>query len=503
MQIKLSNRIFFRQARNALLVAVVLGFFISIIQIIYDLSKEQERTDETIYQVLNTVRESATQAAFSLNNELSLRVVNGLFEYRPIYSAQIIDDFGHVLARLERPLHKEDLSWLGSLFNARDDLYVVKLYLDEGQVITGEMRVHVDRFLIAQDFLERAGLVIITGVVRNIILALFFGLLFYMSLGHPVMRLITSLSEVDPTQPDRFHIHIPEGHADDELGLLIRKLNNIMQDFGETLQQRFLTEEELKRNQDTIRILNMRLEERVRQRTSELESANREMEAFTYSVSHDLRAPLRTVSGFSTILEEEYRDRLDDQGVHYLNRVISGTKKMENLINDLLKLSRSTRGDLRRAEFNLSHLVGDIVNDLRQAHPDRNVEVDILAFQYVYADKRFVRVMLDNLIGNAWKYTQHKEKAEIKFGSFEEGEDTVFFIRDNGAGFDMQFAEKIFAPFQRLHNERDFEGTGVGLATVQRVINRHGGRVWVEAEVDQGATFYFVMPTPIIELVDE
>ena len=503
MAIKLRNRLFFRQTRNALLVALLLGIVISIGQIFFDLYSEQKRIDQTVVQVLNTTKESASQAAYSLNNELALRVVKGLFEYQPIYSAQINDDFGRQLASLERPLIQHDLYWIGPLIRADQNLYTVPLYIADGKTVIGEMRVHVDRFLIAQNFIDRAGLVILTGILRNFILAIFFGFLFYFTLGRPVMGAITSLSVVDPSQPGKTHLKIPSGHSEDELGLLIRKLNSILTDFDETLQQRYFTEEELKRNQNTIRQLNLRLEERVRQRTSELEAANSEMEAFTYSVSHDLRAPLRTIGGFSNILQEEYGDQLDDQASHYLSRVRTGTEKMEHLINDLLKLSRSTRGDLHRNDIDMSALMDEIIAEYRQDNPKRDISVHISPNIKAYADKRFVRVVLENLISNAWKYTSQCDDPKIFFGMTDKEGQKAYYIQDNGAGFDMAYSEKLFAPFQRLHSAKEFDGTGVGLATVQRVIHRHGGEIWANAEVNEGATFYFTLPRPMIDFSKE
>lgn len=503
MAIKLTKRLFFRQTRNAILVALLLGIFISIGQIVFDLYTEQKRIDETVMQVLNTTKESASQAAYSLNNELALRVVKGLFEYQPIYSAQINDDFGRQLASLERPPIKHEMNWIGPLIRADQNLYTVPLYVADGQTVIGEMRVLVDRFLIAQNFIDRAGLVIFTGILRNFILAVFFGFLFYFTLGRPVMNTISNLSVVDPANPGKTHLSIPPGHNEDELGLLVRKLNSILIDFDETLQQRYLTEEELKRNQNTIRQLNLRLEERVRIRTSELEAANKEMEAFTYSVSHDLRAPLRTIGGFSNILQEEYGEELDEQAAHYLSRVRTGTEKMERLINDLLKLSRSTRGDLHRADFDMSDMVDEIIAELRQDDPTRDISIHVSPNIKAFADKRFIRVVLENLISNAWKYTGNCEDPKIFFGMTDKDGHRAYYIQDNGAGFDMSYADKLFAPFQRLHSAKEFEGTGVGLATVQRVVHRHGGEVWADAKVAEGATFYFTLPRPMVDFATE
>lgn len=493
--IPLSKRLFFRQARNAILVALSLGVIISMIQILFDFRTEQKRINRTVIQVLNTAKASASQAAYSLNTELADRVVNGLFEYRPIYFAQINDDFGRQLATRKRPAVEHDLEWLSPLIDVDYGLYSVPLYIqDNAKSNIGEMRVRVDRFLVAQNFIQRAGFVILTGIVRNCILAVFFGFLFYFTLGRPVMTTVGALSGIDPAEPGKNRLVAPRGHGDDELGLLTDKLNDILQNFQETLDERSLHEAELQKNQHTIHQLNQRLEERVRQRTSELEAANKEMEAFTYSVSHDLRAPLRTIAGFSDILQDEYGKQMDEQAHHYLDRVRKGTHRMETLINDLLKLSRSTRGEMHPTSIDMSALVEEILEELQQTTPLRQVSLQVTPNIRCLADKRFIRLVLENLLSNAWKYTSKQENAEIIFGKIMEDKREIFFVQDNGAGFDMHYADKLFTPFQRLHSTREFDGTGVGLATVQHIIHRHGGDVWATAEIDKGATFYFTLP---------
>ncbi len=493
MTLQIRQRLFFNQTRNALLVALVLGVLISFGQIIYDFNSEQKRIDATVVQVLNTAKESASQAAYSLNNELAGRVVKGLFEYQPIYFAQIVDDFGRQLAFLERaPIHHR-MPWLAGWIYSDQDSYSVPLWVTPEDPV-GEMRIRVDRILVAQNFLERSGLVILTGILRNFILAIFFGFLFYFTLGRPVSQTIAGLSGVDPDQPGKTHLSVPKGHEKDELGLLVNKLNQILMEFDETLQKRDRAEEQLKQKQRTIFQLNQQLEERVRQRTSELEGANQEMEAFTYSVSHDLRAPLRTISGFSDILLDEYGEQLDEQAHHYLERVRQGTQKMERLINDLLKLARVTRGDLHHSDVDLSAMANEILVEMGHGDPAREVKVNLPDRLCVHADKRFIRVVLENLLSNAWKYTEKEDQPEISMGCEKKGEQTVYFIKDNGAGFDMKYAHKLFTPFQRLHSSQQFDGTGVGLATVHRVIHRHGGEVWAQGEVGKGAIFYFTLP---------
>lgn len=246
-------------------------------------------------------------------------------------------------------------------------------------------------------------------------------------------------------------------------------------------------------NEMTSQLVEMidRLEERVQERTQQLEAANRELEAFSYSVSHDLRAPLRSIEAFSEMLEEDYRDRLDATGVDYLRRVRKASERMGLLIEDLLQLSRVSRGELRQETVDLTRLARAIVYELQQTQPDRRVRVEIADGLQARGDPRLLEVALDNMLGNAWKYTGKREDACIELGELEQDGQRVFYVRDNGTGFDMARADKLFIPFQRLHSAEEFPGTGIGLATVQRIIQRHGGAVWAESEVDRGATFYF------------
>ncbi|CAN5566460.1 hypothetical protein BH09VER1_BH09VER1_48360 [soil metagenome] len=245
-----------------------------------------------------------------------------------------------------------------------------------------------------------------------------------------------------------------------------------------------------------LRELNETLEHKVADRTSELESVNRELESFCYSVSHDLRAPLRAIAGFAQILAENYRDALDDTARNYFDRVLSATSRMGDLIDDLLNLSRVTRDELRHGPVDLTGLARSVVAALRQAAPERIAEVVVADGLETTGDPRLLRIMLENLLGNAWKFTSKSPAAHLEFTSHLENSERVFSIRDNGAGFDMRYAGKLFAPFQRLHRLSEFPGTGIGLATVQRIIHRHGGRVWAQAEVDRGATFHFTIAVP-------
>ncbi len=234
-------------------------------------------------------------------------------------------------------------------------------------------------------------------------------------------------------------------------------------------------------------------EDTLRRHTAQLEAANAELDAFAYSVSHDLRAPLRGIDGFSQALLEDYADRLDGTGKDYLARVRSGSQRMATLIDDLLNLSRVTRSQMHLAAVDLSALARGIAADLQKGDPERRAEFIIAPGLQVHADPGLMRVVLQNLLDNAWKFTGKRPHARIEVGSATHDGRPAYFVRDNGAGFDMTYVHKLFGAFQRLHGAEQFDGTGVGLATVQRVIHRHGGRVWAEAVVDGGATFYFTL----------
>lgn len=239
--------------------------------------------------------------------------------------------------------------------------------------------------------------------------------------------------------------------------------------------------------------LNAELERRVAERTALLEATNKELEAFSYSVSHDLRAPLRGMDGFSRALLEDYADKLDATGRDYLERLRAGSQRMAQLIDDMLELSRITRSELRRETVDLSAMAREIAEELRKSRPDRRVEFVVAPGIVVDGDPKLLRLLLGNLLGNAWKFTGKHETARIEFGRQEQEGGTVFFVRDNGAGFDPAYAGKLFGAFQRLHSAAEFEGTGVGLATVQRIVHRHGGRIWAEGEVEKGAAFFFTL----------
>jgi len=257
--------------------------------------------------------------------------------------------------------------------------------------------------------------------------------------------------------------------------------------------------ESLKVGEERLRLVVMDITERKKaaetlaQQKIELEAVNKELESFSYSVSHDLRAPLRSIAGFSTALLEDYSEKLDDEGKQYLKHIQDSSELMAHLIDDLLKLSQVIRTNVNYDKVNLSDMAQEVVNELAKTEATRNVKVTIAPDITAYGDRNLLRLVLENLVGNAWKFSSKTPEPRIEIGTIDHNGKQAYFVRDNGVGFDMAYADKLFKPFQRLHKASEFPGTGIGLATVQRIVRRHGGEVWVESKLGEGATFFFTL----------
>ncbi|HLP77996.1 MAG TPA: PAS domain S-box protein, partial [Candidatus Paceibacterota bacterium] len=251
--------------------------------------------------------------------------------------------------------------------------------------------------------------------------------------------------------------------------------------------------DELRESQSAL----MNIVEDLNKKSVALEAANKELESFSYSVSHDLRGPLRSIDGFSRALLDDYNDLLDDEGRENLHTIRAASQKMGRLIDDMLRLSQINRSEMRWTKVDLSRMIEMVIDDLRKAEPGREVDVLIAPGCTATGDAALLRIALENILGNAWKYTSRKPRAKIEFGVTETAEGRTYFLRDDGCGFDMKFVHKLFGAFQRLHTPDEFPGTGIGLASVQRVIRRHGGRVWIEGDVGRGTTVYFTLPKHI------
>lgn len=306
--------------------------------------------------------------------------------------------------------------------------------------------------------------------------AMVVSLTFQRTISQPILNLAATARTV--SQDKDFSVRAPGG-GKDELGVLVETFNDMLARIQEQ-------NHELQKARDE-------LEQRVIERTAQLEAANKELESFSYSVSHDLRAPLRSIDGFSQAILEDYGDKLDEEGRSDLSRVRAASQRMAQLIDDMLELSRVTRGEMRCEEVDLSKLANSIAAELQSAEPERQIQLAIAEGIKTNGDARLLRVLLENLLRNAWKFTEKHSTAKIEFGVNQDNGKAVYFVRDDGAGFDMAYAGKLFGAFQRLHAMTEFKGTGIGLATVQRIVHRHGGRVWADGKVERGATFYFTL----------
>jgi light-regulated signal transduction histidine kinase (bacteriophytochrome) len=317
---------------------------------------------------------------------------------------------------------------------------------------------------------------VVVVLAGSLLLAMTISRLIEKTISRPILHLAETARAV--SQDKDYSVRaVTEGR--DEIGRLIVTFNEML----DQIQQQNSELEEARSD----------LERRVESRTRDLAAANRELEAFSYSVSHDLRAPLRAIDGFSKALLGNYNEILDERGRHYLERVRAGTQRMSELIDDLLGLARVSRRELMRRQVSLSEIAGRVATELSRREPSRQVRVDVQEGLVAEADPHLLTIVFENLMGNAWKFTSKKGEPRVEVGEWKNGPAPAFYVRDNGAGFDMTYADKLFGAFQRLHADADFEGTGIGLATVQRIVARHGGRIWAEGEVDKGATFYFTL----------
>lgn len=327
-------------------------------------------------------------------------------------------------------------------------------------------------------------------IVALLVVVLSFTAVFLLSkiLQRQVSRPILSLAETARAVAHRkdYTVRVTK-YADDELGFLTDTFNQML---WEIEQQN----NELLNNQEKISSLNEDLEHRVRERTQELQAANKELESFSYSVSHDLRAPLRSIQGYMKIFDEEYASKLDDEARRIMNIVLNNAGKLGQLIDDLLEFSRLGRTQLSCSEFSMRDLVVETFEASRSTQDSKQVKFTIEDLPHAYADWRSMKHVWQNLITNALKYSKYKTESVIHVGASEVDGEIAYYIRDNGAGFDMNYYDKLFGVFQRLHSSNEFEGTGVGLAIVNRILQKHGGKIWAEAAVNEGATFYFYLP---------
>lgn len=324
---------------------------------------------------------------------------------------------------------------------------------------------------------ERYVAIALTVLILSLMVALFLSHIARRSIAEPVSHLADIARRV--SREKNYAVRASRGKEEAELAVLVETFNDMLGQIEE--------------RDSSLRAAHNELEKRVEQRTVELSAANKELESFSYSVSHDLRSPLRSIDGFSQALADDYEDSLDTTAQGHLQRIRAATQKMGILIDDLLNLSRVTRAEMKYEPVDLSAIAVSIASEFKKRDEQRQVEWSIDQGMQTFGDTRLLQIVLDNLLGNAWKYTSKHARARIEFGQERNNGCTTYFVRDDGAGFDAEYSGRLFGAFQRLHGVAEFPGTGIGLATVQRIVLRHGGKVWAEGIVEKGATFYFTL----------
>jgi signal transduction histidine kinase len=422
----------------------------------------------------------------------------GLLRYRPQVGAAVIYNAkGARFAVFARDDSERTFPKLPEADGTRiegHDLIAFKRIVDNGEIL-GTVYVRADYAL----YDRLTGYLLIAASV--LVLAMLVAFALSAILQRLVTRPLLAVSEIArQVMETRDYSRRAQRLSTDEVGTLVDSFNGMLAEIERRTQaleesnreQAREVAERTRAEQEVLR-LNQELESRVQQRTAQLESANRELEAFCYSVSHDLRAPLRAIDGFSQALIEDFPDSVPEEARRYLGKIRFSAGRMGQLIEDLLNLSKVSRGALERSSVNLSGVAAEVASELQQREPARAVEVSIWEEMVVDGDARLLRVALENLMGNAWKFTARTAKARIEVGALRDGGQATYFVRDNGAGFDMKFVGKLFGAFQRLHQANDYPGTGIGLATVQRIVHRHGGRIWADAQPGKGAVFFFTL----------
>lgn len=371
----------------------------------------------------------------------------------------------------------------------------------ELQVI-GVLKVQASLREVYARLLDKAVVILLSQGVKTFLVSLFILLIFYRLVTIHLRAIAEHLGRYTIGEPaPRLVLQRESPSRSDELDQVVKAFNqladNLVSAYDNLQSINIALAEDVaarKRAEAEVTRLNHELEARVVRRTAELEAANRELGSFCFSVSHDLRAPLRRIEGFRQVLEERMGPTLNERSQHFLDRIGQESRSMSDMIDSFLQLSRATQSEMEVSRLNISQLVQKIVDELKQQDELRQVEFIVQPEVYAEVDRRIITMLFSNLLANAWKYTSKQEQATIEFGEyFEDSGQQVLFIKDNGAGFDMKYANRLFSPFTRLHTQDEFEGIGIGLATVQRIVARHGGHIWTEAATGEGAAFFFTL----------
>lgn len=427
-------------------------------------------------------------AVFSGNRDEIIIAAKGTMSLPEVQSVEIYDQNGLLLARLATPTDdhasysdfRENIPGLLNI-NLERSLFVGKQWGGDPGSAIGSVRVVVDESKAE----ERLHQLVIMALSATIIFVSF-GIAAAYLLARSMTRPIVTLSECATALTNGNDSVYAPIETSDEIGHLAGSFNSMVEAIR-------LRTRDLEEALEELYQLNIALEDKVARRTSQLESANRELESFNYSASHDLRAPLNRLTGFCAALREEYGEKLDDQGIHYIDRIAATGDQMNLVLSAMLTLYQVQQRDMSPRNLDISELAGAVAASLKQRESERQIDFIIQPNIMVYGDMKLLWLAMENLMGNACKFTGGRHDARVEFGLTEVNGESVCYVKDNGTGFDMTYYDKLFTPFQRLHNHDEFPGTGVGLAIVQRIISRHGGRIWLESSEGAGTICYFVL----------
>lgn len=486
-------------AQRLLVFIILFSSLVTLIATILQLYLDYQRDVNAIEQQLDTIESSYLNSIGASLWNLDLAQLNlqleGIMRLPDMRAVEVIETEENV----ENPLVLK-LGEKGKRSTISRQFELTRYENGDSRVI-GKIYVEATLKEVYARLVDKAVIILMSQGVKTFLVSMFILYVFYWLVTRHLITISNFVGKFSlKSSQDILQLNRKSPSKEDELDQVVNSFNDmsisLMSAYGELRELNYELEKDIvarKKAEQEVMYLNAVLEERVQRRTADLEATNKELDAFCYSVSHDLRAPLRRVEGFRRILNEEYEQKLDKQGQHYLERIAAGTQEMTEMIDSFLALSSSTRAAVKIEEINLSKIAEDVTRRLQEKDSARIVKTKIEKDLSVKGDAKLLDVLLMNLFDNAWKYTRKRQNARVEFGCEETDSARIFYVKDNGVGFDMKSANRLFTPFARLHNNEDYEGIGVGLATVQRIIARHGGRIWVQSEPDKGTRFCFTV----------
>ncbi len=470
--------------------SVVSLVFMRVVFFTYEFLTFRRTTTQQLSTVGQVIAANSTGALAFDNQSDGTEILDALKTNQHVVAAALYDKAGQLFAKYPADIPDTSLPAApGTTGYHYQQLSLVGFQpVVQGDRTLGTLYLKLDTGTIMGEWLRNSIAIAVTAIGIAIVVAYLLSKALQKQISQPILSLAGTARDI--TGRRDFSIRAKK-LGNDELGLLTDAFNQMLTEIQAQDQAIRVDIAKRKEAEEKVGQLNAELEDRVAKRTAELETANRELEAFSYSISHDLRAPLRAVDGFSQAVMEDYGELLPEGGRNYLQTIRNGAQRMGMLIDDLLAFSRLSRQPVTKQEVNTANLVANVLEELKPQHDGREVEIRIGDLPPCQGDAALLKQVWINLLSNAIKYSRDRKPAIIEIGCKREQEENVYFVRDNGAGFDMKYAHKLFGVFQRLHRSEEFEGTGVGLAIVQRIVNRHGGRIWADAAPGKGATFYF------------